>query len=710
MKPLFKGLFYLLALALMLIIAVIAAITLLLDPNDYKQELSVLAAEQGVSLTIEGDLAWQFFPNLGLSVSKLSVHAPQQTDKALAQIEALTASVQFMPLLKKQVRINGIHLTKPHINLSVNKQGRGNWLRLPQGEKSANKQTHSEAHEEPYSSALEFAMRTFSISGATLNYSDARNKQQISLNDINLSGQNINLSEQAFPIDLQMSLAGSNTPNPIAIQWQSELSLNNTLSKITLLSGLLKLKSNDATLTLNLSADAEYTNEWLYTANYELSSLNIKHWLDSLGIAVPQTQNNSALTQLSLRGKASGAPDATHLNDIIFILDSTTFKGDVELSHKESAAHTIQLSGDHFVVDDYLAPRKNKGPSPAKNSQGSPQGETGSNAPQEETLPLETLRKLNFNAEISLQMLQAMKLEFSALKLVASGNNGILKIESFHSNFYQGDIDAQATLNANGERVRVKNNVTIKAIQIQDLMSALAAEDSSSSEHSLSGLINAQLKASSEGGSANKLGDNLSAKISFNTEKLQLTPLNLEAEFCQALERLNPEKTSLPAKEGNNTPQEPAPPKQWPAQTELRNVKGLLNFSQQRLTINDISAGVENLRIGTRGFVDLKQNHYSLQLPMILKNEFSSDTGCQIKSAFVRNRELSLVKCEGSIEPFDTAQACGLDKREFRNILKDLANYQAKKKLSTKTDRLLEKANDKFGKGAADLLKELFKR
>jgi len=95
---------------------------------------------------------------------------------------------------------------------------------------------------------------------------------------------------------------------------------------------------------------------------------------------------------------------------------------------------------------------------------------------------------------------------------------------------------------------------------------------------------------------------------------------------------------------------------------------------------------------------------------MILKNEFSSDTGCQIKSAFVRNRELSLVKCEGSIEPFDTAQACGLDKREFRNILKDLANYQAKKKLSTKTDRLLEKANDKFGKGAADLLKELFKR
>ena len=710
MKPLFKGLFYLLALTLMLIIAVVAAITLLLNPNDYKQELSALAAKQGVSLKIEGDVSWQFFPNLGLSVGKLSVHAPQQTNKALAQIEALTASVQFMPLLKKQVRVNGIHVTKPHISLSVNKQGRGNWLLLPQGEDSANKPAHSETHEEQNNSALELAMRTFSISGATLNYSDARNKQQISLNDINLSGQNINLSEQAFPIDLQMSLAGSNTPNPIAFQWQSELTLNNTLSKITLLSGLLQLKSNEATLKLKLSADAEYTNEWRHTANYKLSSLNIKHWLDTLGLAVPQTQNNSALTQLSLRGKANGTSDATHLNDIVFALDGTTFKGDVELSHKEYAAHTIQLSGDHFIVDDYLAPSTNKDPSSAANAKGSPLGETGSDAQQEETLPLETLRKLNFNADISLQTLQAMKLEFSALKLVASGDNGILKIESFHSDFYQGDIDAKATINANGERARVKNDVTMKAIQIQELMSAFASEDPTNTEHSLSGLINAQLKSSSEGNSINKLGDNLSANISFKTENLQLTPLNLEEEFCQALERLSPEKTSLPAEEGNDTPQEPVPTKQWPALTELRNVKGLINFSQQRLTINDISAGVENLLIGTRGFADLKLNHYSLQLPMTLKNEFSSDNGCRIKSAFVRNRELSLIKCEGSIEPFNTSQACGLDKREFRNTLKDLAQYQAKKKLGTKTDRLLEKANEKFGKGAADLLKDLFKR
>jgi len=710
MKSLLKGLFGFLALVLMLIIAVLAAITLLLDPNDYKQELSTLAAKQGITLKIEGNVAWQFFPDLGLSVSKLSLLAPQQTNKALALIETLTASVQFMPLLKKQVRINGIHLTKPHINLSVNEQGQGNWLLLPEGEVGTSQQIPSETQEEENGSALELDMRTFSISEATLNYSDAKNKQQFSLGDIKLSGQNINLSEQAFPIDLQMSLAANSAPNPIAFQWQSELTLNNTLTKISLLSGLLKLESGEASLELKLSANAEYNSEWLYAANYELSPLNIKLWLDTLGLEKPQTHNNNALTKLSLTGKANATPGATHLNDLVLVLDSTTFKGDIALSHKQDAAHTIQLSGDNFIVDDYLAAKTNQNPSSIEKVKGKPSDATGSSAQQTETLPLETLRTLNFNADISLQMLQAMELEFSSLKLVASGNSGVLKIEEFHSDFYQGDIDAQTSINANGERLRVKSEATMKAIQIKELMSALAPADSSSSEHSISGLINAQLKSSSEGSTTNKLSDNLSANISFNTENLQLRPLNLEEEFCQALESLSPEKTSIPAEEGNDTAQEPTPTKQWPALTELRNVKGLMNFSQQRLTINNISAGVENLHIGTRGFADLKQNHYSLQLPMTLKNEFSSDTGCRIKSNFVRNRELSLIKCAGSIEPFNTTKACGLDKREFRNTLKDLAKYQAKKKLGTKKDRLLEKANEKFGKGAADLLKDLFKR
>ena len=135
-----------------------------------------------------------------------------------------------------------------------------------------------------------------------------------------------------------------------------------------------------------------------------------------------------------------------------------------------------------------------------------------------------------------------------------------------------------------------------------------------------------------------------------------------------------------------------------------------MKLDKQRLTINSATAGIENFEIGTLGYVDLKQQHYSLQLPMTLKSKVSSDTGCRIKSAFVRNRELSLVKCEGALDPLDTAKACGLDKRALRETFKDLVDYKAKKKLNIKKDRLLEKANEKFGEGAADLLRNLLNR
>ena len=717
MKSLLKGLFGLLALTLLLIISVIAGITLLLNPNDYKQELSTLAAKQGVSIKIEGDIAWQFFPNIGLSVNKLSVHTLEQTDKALVQIETLTASVQFMPLLKKQVLINGIHLTKPHINLRVNEQGQGNWLLQAQGEGEGegegkdSKQPTIAPSEEQNNSALEFAMKSLSIVDATLSYSDARNKQTISLNGIYLNGQNINVSEQAFPVDLQLSFAGTGYPNPIALQWHSELTLNNTFSKLQLISGLLKLESDKAALGLKLSAEAQYNNEWLYSASYELEPLNIKNWLEAIGLEAPQTNNINALSQFSLTGKASVTPDATRLDDLELALDDTTFKGAIEFSHQENGAHAIQLAGDNIIVDDYLPPNSSKEPVITQIPNGKSSGHKPSHADQEELFPLESLRSLNFNAKITLQSLKAMDLNYSALKMVASGSNGILKIENFHADFYEGDIDAQATINANGKLARIEENVVIKGVQIKNLMRALVPEQNiNDTENTLSGLINAQLEASSEGNTVNQLTENLSAEIRFNTEKLQLTPLNLEEQFCQAVGSLSSQKPSPIPEEENGETQESAPPREWPALTELRNVKGTMIFSQQRLTINDISAGVENLLIGSRGYVDLKQNHYSLQLPMTLKNEFSSNNGCRITSAFVRNRELSLVKCEGTVEPFDTAQACGLDKRALRGVLKDLAKYQAKKKLNSKKDRLLEKANEKFGEGAADLLKQLFKR
>ena len=42
------------------------------DPNDYKSEIEAMAAKQDVELSIDGDLAWQFLPKPGISVSNIN--------------------------------------------------------------------------------------------------------------------------------------------------------------------------------------------------------------------------------------------------------------------------------------------------------------------------------------------------------------------------------------------------------------------------------------------------------------------------------------------------------------------------------------------------------------------------------------------------------------------------------------------------------------
>ena len=62
---------WLLRSALTTITLALAAIIYLLvavDPNDYKPQITNLASNQGLELSLDGDLAWQFFPQIGIKV------------------------------------------------------------------------------------------------------------------------------------------------------------------------------------------------------------------------------------------------------------------------------------------------------------------------------------------------------------------------------------------------------------------------------------------------------------------------------------------------------------------------------------------------------------------------------------------------------------------------------------------------------------------
>jgi AsmA protein len=244
----------------------------------------------------------------------------------------------------------------------------------------------------------------------------------------------------------------------------------------------------------------------------------------------------------------------------------------------------------------------------------------------------------------------------------------------------------------------------MNAVDVDSLMTALMPPSEEKSDTKISGKINATIKSQTSGNSIAEFSESLQADIVMETQALQLSPLNMEQHFCELAGQLSKDTETL--EEGEVSEEV----KQWPEFTKLRDLKGKMTIKQERLNIESISAGLENLQIATTGYIDLKSNQYNLRLPMTLKGENSSADGCRIKNEFVRNRELSILQCEGPLDKLDAKSDCGLDKKAMGELFKQYAKYKCMKNLDSKKDRLLEKANEKFGDGAGELLKGLFGR
>ncbi|MCK4894600.1 MAG: AsmA family protein, partial [Calditrichia bacterium] len=74
MKKLFKLLGFLISAVFVLLIMLVVALTIFIDPNDYKDEIAVLVKEQtGRTLSIEGDLELSFFPWIGVEIGKVQL-------------------------------------------------------------------------------------------------------------------------------------------------------------------------------------------------------------------------------------------------------------------------------------------------------------------------------------------------------------------------------------------------------------------------------------------------------------------------------------------------------------------------------------------------------------------------------------------------------------------------------------------------------------
>lgn len=129
--PLLRPLTWLFAL-LLLIVAAIAVFVLTFDANRYKPELAALVKEQtGRELDIDGDIHLSFYPDIALQLGQVKLgNAKGFANKFFAEVDSARVTVQFLPLLEQQLKINEVHLQGLKLSLHRHKNGKTNWQDL----------------------------------------------------------------------------------------------------------------------------------------------------------------------------------------------------------------------------------------------------------------------------------------------------------------------------------------------------------------------------------------------------------------------------------------------------------------------------------------------------------------------------------------------------------------------------------------------------
>ncbi|MGI1679644.1 MAG: AsmA family protein [Cellvibrionaceae bacterium] len=709
-----KRLFFGIAGALALVLIAIVALLVFFDPNDWKPELETLANKQGYDLHIDGDIKWQFFPSLAISIedSRLAT----TNNQPFVTAGKIIASVELKPLLERKIRIEQITLDSPSITLRTDKNGQTNYLI-----DTSNKPKEIDTATDPTTStqqSLDIAIQNISIENGHLLIDNAQNNQTIEAQALNIHASDVQVNGDQFPYNFSLSFSSNTLTNPIQLESKGTLSFDQDKKTLSVSGNEILINIADATINSNIDAAVNFKDDLKATGSIKVGSINAHKLLAALDQEPIVTANPQALTRIgfsstfSFSTSSAGLTDFT-LNPLTFTLDKSIGNGelDLQLSSADTAPITIKtkLSIDKINIDDYLAP--------SVDAESSNNAQTNSSAASDDSpLPLDLLRTLNVSADISIDEAVISELNVSNFSSSILSNNGLWKLPSVRAELYQGKLLGNASLDARKKNspAKIEASGSIKRIALLPLLTDLG------DIKDIEGNANIDVKANTSALTTEELINNADAAITFNSDLLRLQGFNVEQYYCQAAQQL-----------GNAE----ALPNSWPSTSDITSVTGALSFSKNILLIHNISAKSVNIGVKSSGNLNLSNQKFKFRVPLHLLQAENSPAGCLISSNFLKEHEIDVVECKGSLDNLDLAKVCGIDSSAIGTLAKQAIRYNAGKKIDEKKkevrqsvkDKLLEKLNegsdkeleansakdstDKNDKPTArDLLKDLLKK
>jgi len=550
MSGIIKFFFKLFAYLLLVLVVFIASVTGIFiatfDANGYKQELTDLVREKtGRDLQFYGDVGLTFYPALGMKLGALSLsNAKGFGGEPMVKVNQVSISVDVASIVAFSPEIDQLLLRDLDINLQKNSAGVTNWDDLvPAGSPSdQTESTTPEVSDSIQPPKLRGAFGGLNIQNARLLWKDKQAGVEYRVSDLDLKTGRIT-PDAAFPLQLH-----------VAVQSSGEIDAN-----------------------LYLNSQIQYL---LGSNQLKLNNLDLK--LDAKGSSIPFDPLVAGVSTASL--SFDPATRSIDLKGLVLALNNLRLMGDITVHDYSQSAISFELAADTLNLDELLGTAP---PGSRLETDAEPQPvETGSAEDVEIKLPMELIRSLNIDGNLTIAKLKLQNLWMEHIKLGMNAKGGVIDIMPLQMSLYDGGFDGAVQIDVKGIVPKYQVRKKLTAVQVGKMLADFTGEDK------ISGAMTASVNVNSEGVWLSEIKKNSNGDMSLAFSDGALNGFNLRYLLDKAKAKIS----------GKNPPVELAKKTDFSALSLTGKITGGV-FSS-----DDLNLQAPVLRVGGKGQVNLNND------------------------------------------------------------------------------------------------------
>lgn len=695
-----------LGIVLVLLVALVVAAPFIIDPNDYRDEISTVVERQtGRELTIEGEIGLSVFPWLGLELGAVQLgNAKGFGPEPFARIEEADIRVKLLPLLRREVEMDTVSLRGLRLNLARQADGTTNWADL-----AAGKPAEAAPEEGPGTdgrAAAGLALGGLRVRDARVVWDDRMAGQRYAVENLELTSGAVQLGEP-FAVDLafdfksdapeatgHIGFSGEITADPDAKRYRlADPEVSIRVEGAGVPGGKAEAELTGDALAADLAADTARADGLVLaamgitlqgaarvtdltadvpraTGELESNEFSPRAVMQRLGLAVPEMKDEEAMARarLALGFEASSAH--ARVEPLRVELDETTLTGSAAVREFAKPVVRFELQGDKLNADRYLPPKQEGTPATPAQSAAAGAGQ----------LPLEPLRSLDVSGTFGLEALQVLNMKAQKLHAEVDGRDGRFRVHPITMELYQGGYAGDMRFDVRGNRPRFAVNESLEGVQVGPLLADLIGQDRITG----TAFVNADLQGT--GIEPEVVRKTLSGTADFRFEQGAVKGINV----AQLLRKAQAALTGGSA------------PGDGPQKTDFTEMKGSVRIDKGVVRNDDLSAKSPLLRVDGAGQANLVKETVDYRVKTAVVGSLKGQGGEeleQLKGLTIPIRVTGTFtdpKFNVDLESVVKAKA-GQAVEEKKEQLKEEAEQKLKEKLQGETeDKAEDAAKDKI--------------